>query len=596
VELNLSQLEPKALPSVLREGDHIAVNLKVSDTATGSAVRGLSPAAWMDLKGAPGVTSTDSCLSRVKQLLEGGIFSRAEADLTAYYMLVLNDDATISVVDPRFGFGDSKLLAMTPLPSPGFDWALNNSQTRLFVSSPIAGKVTVIETGAWRIIATIDLPQAGRMGVQPDGAYLWVGYNDQSGSGVAVIETSGLKQAVRIPTGKGIHDLAFSDDNRAAFVTNKDDATVSVIDIRRLAKMRDLPVGAGPVSIAFSSLSKAAYAASEKDGSISAIDALGNSVMKRIPADPGLSQVRFAPGGRLGFAVNPSNDRVYIIDAASNRIIQTAKVEKEPDQIAFTNKLAYIAHRKSDTVLMLTLDTLGTESSAISAADFSGGQHPIDRSFLPTPASGIVQASGENAVLVANPADKAVYFYSEGMAAPMGNFSNYDRSPRAVMVVERNLREHEPGIYRTEVQLRRPGNYDFALALDSPRIVQCFDFKVEENPNSPLRTGPRLNISSLNDRTTIAVNEPIELRFMVTDGKSSQPRTDLRDLAALIIAPGQWQRRTVARHLGNGVYALDFVPPANAVYYVYISSTSQSYKPTTPLLTISAQQHIAPHE
>ena len=28
-------------------------------------------------------------------------------------------------------------------------------------------------------------------------------------------------------------------------------------------------------------------------------------------------------------------------------------------------------------------------------------------------------------MLVANPRDKAIYYYQEGMAAPMGQFSNY---------------------------------------------------------------------------------------------------------------------------------------------------------------------------
>ena len=48
-----------------------------------------------------------------------------------------------------------------------------------------------------------------------------------------------------------------------------------------------------------------------------------------------------------------------------------------------------------------------------------------------------------------------VYYYKEGMAAPMGSFSNYGRRPRAVRVVDRSLREQSPGIYRTEARLRR---------------------------------------------------------------------------------------------------------------------------------------------
>ena len=39
-----------------------------------------------------------------------------------------------------------------------------------------------------------------------------------------------------------------------------------------------------------------------------------------------------------------------------------------------------------------------------------------------------------------------IYYYSEGMAAPMGNFQNYRRVPRAVKVVDRSLREEARGL------------------------------------------------------------------------------------------------------------------------------------------------------
>ena len=53
------------------------------------------------------------------------MLSRPEVDLNVYYVLALNEDATISVVDPLFGYGSSKLLTMVFLHSPGEDWALS---------------------------------------------------------------------------------------------------------------------------------------------------------------------------------------------------------------------------------------------------------------------------------------------------------------------------------------------------------------------------------------------------------------------------------------------------------------------------------------
>jgi hypothetical protein len=73
----------------------------------------------------------------------------------------------------------------------------------------------------------------------------------------------------------------------------------------------------------------------------------------------------------------------------------------------------------------------------------------------------MVPAPEGNSVLIANPADRVIYYYSEGMAAPMGSFQNYRREPRALMVVDRSLREVTSGVYTTydevaqERQLRR---------------------------------------------------------------------------------------------------------------------------------------------
>ena len=72
---------------------------------------------------------------------------------------------------------------------------------------------------------------------------------------------------------------------------------------------------------------------------------------------------------------------------------------------------------------------------------FPAGQNPPDKASRPSPAASIVQVPGANAVLVANPADRAIYFYKEGMAAPLGHFRNYNREPRAVLVVDRSLQE-----------------------------------------------------------------------------------------------------------------------------------------------------------
>ena len=113
----------------------------------------------------------------------------------------------------------------------------------------------------------------------------------------------------------------------------------------------------------------------------------------------------------------------------------------------------------------------------MSIIDFPGGQHPFGQATKSSPADSIVQAPGADAVLVANPADRAIYYYKEGMAAPMGSFITMGAN-RAVLAVDRSLKERAPGSYETVARLGRSGRHALAFYLNSPLIVHCFDVTV----------------------------------------------------------------------------------------------------------------------
>src|SRR5689334_22278246 len=120
----------------LREGDNVTIQFKLKDAASGQPLGGVSPAAWCDRLQPTDAQKTNQCDEAVKTFLEASLFSRAEMDLNSYYVLALNEDPTITVVDPLFGYGNSKLLALIDLKRPGDDWVLAHDQTRIFVSMP----------------------------------------------------------------------------------------------------------------------------------------------------------------------------------------------------------------------------------------------------------------------------------------------------------------------------------------------------------------------------------------------------------------------------------------------------------------------------
>ena len=561
-----------------REGDPVLFRFAISDTTTNAPIPGVFPAAWLDLRRNDEIPAANSCEVKAQKYITGGTFSQAALDLNSYYVLALNDDATVSVVDPLFGFGATKLLALIPLTGNGYDWVATKDQTKLFISIPDQGKIAVVDTENWELLKYLDAGiKPTRVVLQPDGEYLWVAGGGSSQSSVAAFRTDTLEMAARLPVGKGSHELVVARDSRFVFVINGEDDSISVIDTRSLKTVTDIQIGRGPVSAAYSELANAVYVSQTDAGSIAVIDAKNLNIIKTIQADPGVAGIAVAPGGRYVFFLNRKKDLVQIIDSSVNEIIQSGTVGNAPFQISFTSDFAYINHLGSADVYMVPLGQVGRKGSPLTVLTFPGGQQPLGGSGINSPAARVVQASGENAVLVANAPDKQVYYYKEGMAAPMGSFSNYGRQPMAVQVVDRSLRERtSAGAYQTTAKLPKPGLYDVVFFLDSPRFVNCFQFAVEPNPAIEAeRNAGKVAVTALAPQTPPKLGEELTFRFRIVDQATKKPVSGLTDVVILtFLAPGTWHRREVAKEEGDGVYSMGFNPPQPGVYYGHVQCSS----------------------
>jgi DNA-binding beta-propeller fold protein YncE len=562
-------IEPIEKQSTLMEAKEATVRFKINDKASKTALSGVKPSVWLAQR--DGDANEQQCREKIQSFLQGSLRSRPDVDLNAYYVLALNEEANISVIDPLLGFGSSKLLTLVMLKSPGEDWVQKTSDEKLFVSMPLVNQIAVVDTGTWKVVANIDAGlKPSRVRLQPDQKYLWVANE----AGVTAIDTAALKVVGHVATGNGRHELAFSNDNRFAFVTNEKDGTLSVIDIQKLAKVKDLKTGAPATSLAFSSLGNALYLVNEVDGSITVVDTRSQQITTRIQTKPGITNVRFAPGGRWGFAPNAKENVVYVFDASTNRLAHTIGVEKGPDQVAFSDVFAYVRSSGSTDVSMIRLSTLTAQPDI---AHFPAGQvAPEEGSTDSSIADVMVPAPEGNSVILANPADRVIYYYQEGMAAPMGSFQNYRREPRAVMVIDRSLREVTSGVYSTTTKLPKSGVYDVAFLLDSPRIMHCFSAEAKANPDVAHEKKVAVRIEYLNKDKQLSVGENYKLRFKLVDTTTSKTKSDVNDVRVLtMLASGIWQKRDFARSVGDGVYELDIKVLQTGLYFVFVESRSQ---------------------
>jgi len=575
VEFGLTPISSEGQTVELMAGTEARVRFKILDVNAGKTLGNLRPAAWIDRRDSGQSIDPRECREKIQSFLQPGFNKRPTVDLNVYFILALNHEPNISVIDPLSGFGGSKLYNLISLRGSGQDWVMSADKKRLYVSLPSVNEVAVIDIQTWKVIANLDAGvRPMRVALQHDGRYLWVGNDspEEKGNGVTVIDTVTLKVAAQIITGAGHHEIGFTEDDSLAFVTNKQDGTLSAIDIRRLVRVTNIKVGLLPGAIAFSSLGKAVYVANEGDGTIAVLDDWGREIQARMKARPGLGAVRMTPDGRFGLVVNKATNAIYVFDVASNRITHAVPIGSGADQVTFTREFAYVRSADKEFVTMIKLADLGKEAAV---SRFPAGQKAPQQSPAESLADAIVAAPENGAVLVANPADKMIYFYTEGMAAPMGSFQNYRRDPKALLVLDRSLRETAPGEYTTTVRVTEAGNYDVAFLLDSPRVVNCFTMTVTENPGLPKPPRVAIRVEPLLKETTALVGESYNLRFKVTDSNSHQPKPNIEDLGVLVfLAPGIWQERQWARHVGGGFYEINFVPPQTGVYYVYFQCPS----------------------
>ncbi|MDR0279552.1 MAG: YncE family protein [Paucimonas sp.] len=574
------RIAPLAEDGVLREGEFADVGFRISDSASGQPLAGLAPGAWLDPQAAAADLAQGrehSCKSRVGVFLKSNIGARPLLDLNSYFLLVMNRDASISVVDPQVSVGGiTSTLARIELKQAPMDWVTPKDNKRVFVSLPAAGEVAVIDSERFKVIDSVAAGEEPvRVALQPDERLLWVGNNAKSPgrSGVTVIDAQSLKPLKHLATGAGHHEIAFSQDSRHAFVSNRDDGTVSVIDIASLTLSKQIKTGSHPLSLAWSPLSQAVYVADGRDGTLTVIDGSSQAVRRVVQLKQGLGPMGFSHDGRFGVVLNTLENQASIIDAGNDTLIHDVAVSSEPYQVVFSQAYAYVRGLSSAKVTMINLASLGQGRTPISQGFDAGPQAPRLAGDLPL-ASSLAVTRDDNAVFVVNPVDNTTYFYAEGMNAPMSGYPNRGQVARAALVIDRSLREVEPGLYSARVRLPAAGRFDVAFLLNQPNIVHCFSAQVEPAGDSARLPGVA-RIEFLLDSASTPVGSPYPVRFRIVQGKQAIGRSGLKDVQVrYFLAPSSRARSVAAREVGEGVYEVPLTLDQPGAWYLHVRAAS----------------------
>ena len=272
-----------------------------------------------------------------------------------------------------------------------------------------------------------------------------------------------------------------------------------------------------------------------------------------------------------------------MIDAAHDRVVRRVAADGEPDQVAFTSHMAYIRQAGSAMVRLVPLDNLAASAGPAPVIDIPGGRNPFDRSDANCLALAIAPAAGEDAVLVANPADQTLYYYKEGLSAPMGSFRNYGHKPQAVLAVDRSLRVVAPGVFQTVGRLRRSGRFDVAIFLDSPRFTHCFELEIDQDPRIP-SSPPEITVQSMVGDQPLVAGHTQKFAFRLQEQGSGSAVAGRRDVRVVASLPARWQHVFPASAVTGqeGTYEITFTPPHVGLYCFYVECPSANLSTRNP--------------
>jgi len=561
-------------------GADAAILFRVTDKSTGQPVRGMRPSAWLNRRAVEHAPNEAECKDSIRSFMSGLFSARADIDLNSYSMLTLNHDSTVTFINPQVSFNVTKLESIVTLPGEGLDWSLSKNGEFLYVTMPARSAVAIINTLTRKLVGTIstgEKSKPARIAIQPGGRYAWVGL-DGSPS-VAVIDTATNKLAATVNVGAGLHNIAFTTDSRFAYVTNSAADTVTAVDTTTLSKIADIAVGRTPVALAFSRAANAIFVSSINGGAIAVISPENQKVARTIPLKRGVVALRFDPSGRYGFAVNQIESTVSVIDASTNSVIAEGSVVNGPDQVTFTSLYAYVRGTESEKFSLIEMSDI--KAGKFAPVNIQAGRLIPSASPQDIGLADMIQPTPEgNSVLIANAPDQVIYYYVEGMMAPMGTFQNYKRRPRGLMVIDRSLAETAPGVYASRIKLKSGGLFDVPMFFDQPRIVKCFEAKIGDSPMSEqIKALASTVVEPLFKGNQFALAEPVMLKFKITDSITGHVVSGLRDVQVLIFEPpGIWQQRVWAKETAAGVYEVKQVFPHEGYFRVMAQIESRGIR------------------
>jgi len=553
-----------------KAGEVVRLRVEARRLADDQPLSGLPLGAWLDRETSVTSGAVPVCAQRVSGFLGGNLLQRPLVDLTGYYVLTLDAEGSVSVLDPAVQFASrSSLYTAVQLGGRGFDWVKSADDGALFVAVPERREVVSVDLQVFTVSKRIELPgEPTRLALQPDGRLLWAAYRGQTAEaeGIAVIDVQNGEVLGRIALQSGHHEIAFSDDSRFAYVSSRDAGAVIAIDTASLAVAHTLEFSGQPMALIYLQSQQQLWVIDGQQGVVHRVSRDGAHI-DRLGLQRGIGPARLTPDGRHVLVLNTSDHRLSVLDSATGALKQTITISGRPYDLQFTEQYAYVRALDTEKVVLLALGSLDRDPVAVARAVAAGSEPGGAFPQLPI-ASGMTPTLHNSGAFIATPAERMVYHYMEGMNAPDSGIKAYGHTPLAVLVARRGLREVGRGIYATTFKLPSAGRLVLALAAESTRLRECIGLAVATNVDSPTSSAWRVEWAD-DGLAVVEAGHLVELTAHVRAGTGS-PRPVELDAWLVPGAGGKPLRWRVQPGTADGEYRVSGRVDTPGGYYVHL--------------------------
>ncbi|MEJ5376621.1 MAG: hypothetical protein WHX93_08580 [bacterium] len=561
---------------------------------------GLEPFAWIArATDSSGAWDAQSCQEAVSRMARGGMESEEAIALNKMQILTLNQDQSLSVINPRVSLATANIESIIPLGGRPVEALVDERRGLLFMllektrtpfgpgsseAIPAAvgaggekGELAVFDLQGNRIRGRLELKGLPhKFFADKELELLWI---TSSSGEVTLVESQGLRIIRSFRWGQGPVEAQFDPSGTRVFLASSTETHLKVMDARRGGLLGNIDVPREGLKLASSAHTGRTYAVDSKGGGVLVLDSSTLMVLGTIALAPGVASVKISPDGRFLLALFPEKRALAVVDLERGAVVQRGRIGQGPEQLEFTQHYGYVHHPKSAQITIFRQADLGN-GPELPVLEIPVGSNSDEMIPKASNLNKMAIMHGHGGALIAHGGDRMIYHYMEGMMAPMSGLKLQTSPPLGILIYHRRMQEGpEPGQYRARVSLSQGGPYQVLFHLPFPKASACFDLVVEGTGDMEKPQAQRIALVARQEKLFLDSPGPVPVAFEIRDETRGLAIGDLKDLRVIIFATqGNWQWRAGASEVEPGLYQVKVRFPRAGHYLLVAESASLGAK------------------